>query len=139
MEVGAYLPSYHTVSIYFLKGKFPQPTVTTCADIISGQKKHVKSSKIRYLYIPHYEGCNVRAILEQAAHYPEVEAYLPEAREHAQLPRQWIINIVFTVGGDDFARWAQRQQDWRNQKMAAEHNLMIEMDPAILKVFQESK
>jgi hypothetical protein len=43
---------------------------------------------------------------------------------------------VFTVGGDDFAHWAQRQQDLRNQKMATDHNLLIDMDPEILKVFQ---
>jgi hypothetical protein len=46
---------------------------------------------------------------------------------------------VYTVGGDDFGRWAQRQQDNRNQKMAQDHNLLIEMDPMIKKVFDQSK
>ena len=96
------------MSIYFLKGEYLWLTVSTCVDIISGLKKHIKSSQIKYLYIPQYDGCSVRAILEQAAHYPEVEQYLPEAQERPQLPRQWIINVVFTVGGADFGAWAKR-------------------------------
>ena len=48
----AYLPSYHTVTIYFLKGKFTQSPVNFCTDIISGKKKHVKANSIKYLYIP---------------------------------------------------------------------------------------
>ena len=68
-----------------------------------------------------------------------MESYLPDAKEHPQLPRQWIINVVYTVGGDDFGRWAQRMQDNRNNKMASDHNLLIEMDPMIKKVFDSSK
>jgi len=68
-----------------------------------------------------------------------VEAYLPDAKEHAQLPRQWIINIVFTVGGDDFGLWAQQQQDNRNNKMAADNNLLIDIDPEIKRVLDQSK
>jgi len=52
------------VSIYFLKGKYLLLlTVSICVDIISGLKKHVKSSMIKYLYIPQYDGCSVRDIL----------------------------------------------------------------------------
>ena len=52
MELKAFLPAYHTVSIYFLKGKHLFLTESPCADIISGQKKHIQCSNIRYLYIP---------------------------------------------------------------------------------------
>ena len=52
VEVGAFLPSYHTVSIYFLKGKYPFLFESPCADLISGQKKHVQCSKVKYLYVP---------------------------------------------------------------------------------------
>ena len=81
MELKAFLPSYHTVSIYFLKGKYLLLTKTLCADIISGKKKYIHCDKIRYLYIPMYENCSGRAILAQAAHYPKVEDYLPDAKE----------------------------------------------------------
>ena len=97
------------MSIYFLKGEYLLLIASACVDIISGQKKHVKSSMIKYLYIPQYDGCSVRDIMEQAAHYPEVEAYLPDAKERSQLPRQWLINIIFTVGGAHFGVWAKRQ------------------------------
>ena len=68
VELKAFLPLYHTVSIYFLKGKHLLLTETLCLDIISGRKKYVHCSKVQYLYIPQYENCSVRAILEQAMH-----------------------------------------------------------------------
>jgi len=135
----AYLSSYNTVTIYFLKGEYPSLTVTVCAELVAGQKKFVRCEDVRYLYMPQYDNCSIKAVLEQAAHYPQVEAYLPDAKEHHYLPRQWLINVVHTVAGEDFARWAQRQQDVRNEKMTVEHDLMIEMDPAILKAFQDSR
>jgi len=38
--------------------------------------------------------------------YPQVEPYLPDAKERHYLPRQWLINVMHTVVGDDFAQWA---------------------------------
>ena len=75
------------MSIYFLKGEYLLLTETLCSDIISCKKKYVHCSKVQYLYIPQYENCSVRAILEQAAHYPAVEQHLPEGKERLQLPR----------------------------------------------------
>ena len=135
----AYLSSYETVTIYFVKGKCPPLTVIVCADIIAGRRKYVRYDDVRYLYLPQYYNCSIKAILEQAAHYPQVEPYLPDAKERHYLPRQWLINVVHTVAGEDFAQWAQMQQDARNDKMTVEHDLMIEMDPAILKAFQDSR
>ncbi len=102
----AYLSSYETVTIYFLKGKQPLMPITPCTDLISGVKKFIHCDNVKYLFIPMYDNCGIRTILEQAAHYPEVERYLPDAKEHHYLPRQWIINVVHTIGGDDFAQWA---------------------------------
>jgi len=48
----AYLSSYETVTIYFLKGKCPLLTVTACADIVAGRRKFVKCDDVRYLYLP---------------------------------------------------------------------------------------
>ena len=136
VELKAFLPAYHTVSIYFLKGEYLLLTETLFLDIISGRKKYVHCSKVQYLYIPQYDNCSVRAILAQAAHYPQVESYLPDAKEHPQLPRQWLINVIFTVGGDDFGRWAQRMQDDRNNKMAQDNGLLIDIDPEIKRVLE---
>jgi len=46
---------------------------------------------------------------------------------------------VFTVGGEDFGHWAQRMQDNRNNKMAQDHNLLIDIDPEIKRVLEHSK
>ena len=46
---------------------------------------------------------------------------------------------MFTVGGEDFGHWAQRMQDNRNNRMAQDNNLVIDIDPEIKKVFDLSK
>ena len=135
----AYLSSYETVTIYFLKGKYRLTPMTIRVDLVAGKKKFVPCNDVRYLFMPQYDNCSIKAILEQAANYPEVEHFLPDAKEHHYLPRQWLINVVHTVAGDDFAQWAMGQQDARNNRIATDNNLMIEMDPMILKCFQDSK
>ena len=66
----AYLSSYHTVTIYFLRGKSVFVLMTAYVDLISGKKKFVKCDDVRYLYVPMYERCAIKDILQQAAHYP---------------------------------------------------------------------
>ena len=38
--------------------------------------------------------------------------------------------------GEDFGHWAQRMQDNRNNKMAQDHNLLIDIDPEIKRVLE---
>ena len=58
-------------------------TQPPCADVIAGKAKYVKCDDVRYLYLPQYENCSVKAVLEQARNYPDVELYLPVAKERA--------------------------------------------------------
>ena len=139
IDARAYLPDSTLVTIYFLKGKYRLTPMTSRVDLVAGKKKFVPCNDVRYLFMPQYDNCSIKAVLEQAANYPEVEHFLPDAKEHHYLPRQWLINVVHTVAGDDFAQWATHQQDARNNKIAVDNNLMIEMDPMILKCFQDSK
>ena len=53
-EVGVYLPSYETITIFHLR------------DIMSGAKKKVKSAQIRHISIPSFEGLYLKDILEFA-------------------------------------------------------------------------
>ena len=64
--------------------------------------------------------------------------YLPDSKDIPRLPRQWLVNVMYTVVGKEFADWVHRHIELRNGSMAHEKNLMIDLDPEVAKVFQGS-
>ena len=64
--------------------------------------------------------------------------FLPEERDLHRLPRQFIVNVLFTVVGNDIVRWVNDVVDERNQKVAEQKKMLIDLDPEIAKAFQKS-
>ena len=64
-EVGIYLDTYETMSIYHLK------------DIISGQRSRIKSKDVKFVHVPHFSSLSVEKMLEFARPYTEVYMILP--------------------------------------------------------------
>ena len=62
-----------------------------------GKKKFISCDRIRYLSLPQYTGLAVKHILEQAQSHEVCAEYLPDADDFSKLPRQWIINITYTL------------------------------------------
>ena len=120
MECHAYLAPYECHTIYFLKA------------LIQGVKKYVSNDRVRYLAIPQYEGLGIKEILQQAVSSPDCADYLPEAEEFRKLPRQWLINVSYTLIGQPFADWARGIINTRNQRLVEEQKLAIDIDPQIL-------
>jgi hypothetical protein len=61
--------------------------------------------------------------------YAELQIYFPTLElERKRLQKQWILNVAYSVVGDDFASWIQQGIEFRNQKMATEKNMLIEVD-----------
>ena len=85
-----------------------------------------------------YEGLSIDKILKEFAGHPQVVHYLPDAKDVPRLPRQWILNVVFTVVGRPFADWVNRQVEDRNATRASEQNLMIDLDPEVAEAFAQS-
>jgi len=115
-----YLSPYNTVSIYFLK------------DIASGSKKRtanfyhncnsidVKCSAVKHLYAPLYESLSIAAILNETKKNPPVMRYLPDDKDLPRLPRQYILNLIYTVVGAEFEQWVHHHIQERNQNRAEE-------------------
>ena len=64
--------------------------------------------------------------------------YLPEEEDHKRLPRQWVINIVYTLAGKPFSDWVLEHVEARNRKIVADKQLAIIMDPDIMQAFHAS-
>ena len=99
----------------------------------------VKSKDLKQLGVPLYEGLSVSDVLNWADKFPDVARALPmEQREIDKLLRQYVINIVYTVAGDDFRQWVEQVMDERNAKIKEERDLGIDLDPEILRIFKAS-
>jgi len=88
--------------------------------------------------VPCYEGLNVERMLEMGQQYEEVRLHLPDERDIRRLPRQWIINIIYSIVGDPFRNWVKDLVRNRNDVLATKNDLMIELDPEIQKAFHNS-
>ena len=63
---------------------------------------------------------------------------MPIEREIEKIPKQWIINVAYTVIGESFSAWAYDQIKVRNDKVKKEKDLNIAMDPKIADMFMNS-
>ena len=74
-----------------------------------------------------------------AKSYPGIRDYFPIEKEVKKLPRQYIANVIYTVVGTQFAKWVEAQMKKRNDKIKADQDMMIDMDPEIAAIFQASQ
>ena len=106
--------------------------------MIQGEKKFIGNDSVRYLSLPQYEGLGIKEVLQQALGYEVCTNYLPEQEEFRKLPRQWLINLCYTLIGQPFADWAKAIIESRNQRLVEEQKLAIDIDPQILHYFNQS-
>ena len=126
-DVGAYLSSYETMTIWHMK------------DLVNGMRKMLKAKEVKHVTIPQFEGLAIKDLLEFARPYDQVIAALPLVKtEIDKLPRQYIANIISTLVGKPFDEWIDKRVNARHEKRAEEGNLNIQMDPEIARIFQAS-
>ena len=138
IDVGAVLPPHDCLNIYFLK------------DLVMGRKKCkcpfrqlidivvIKEAEAKQINVPYYEGLTIEKLLEASQQYPILNDYLPDKRDISRLPRQWIVNLIYTLVGDDFKHWVAEKIRSRNDRIASKYDLMLDLDPAIAKAFMAS-
>ena len=98
----------------------------------------IKSENAKHLHVPMYESLTVATILEFGQHSDKLKSYLPEERDMYKLPRQWIINVIYSLCGDSFREWVSQQVKDRNERLAEKRDLMIDLDPDIAAAFTRS-
>ena len=54
------------------------------------------------------------------------------------MPKQWLVNMVYSLVQEDFAKWVKGHINARNQKVTITHNLLIDMDPEVAAAFAAS-
>ena len=76
--------------------------------------------------------------MTEAAKYENVADYMPDGADLLRMPRQWLINVAYTIIGEPFEKWIGGQVTTRNTKVAENNKLMIHLDPTIAQCFKDS-
>ena len=108
---------------------------------MSGKTLRIPSDKAKHLHVPHYEHLTIEKMLKFAEEYNEGGAlkYLPKDKlDIDRLPRQYIINVLYTLCEDAFDKWVQTTISARNNNIVQQRDLLIEMDPEMAKIFRQS-
>ena len=64
--------------------------------------------------------------------------YYPIEKELKSVPKQWIINVAYTLIGDNMSLLVYKRIEERNEKLTVKKNLLIDMDPDVAAAFQNS-
>jgi hypothetical protein len=118
------LPAIQTVTIAFLK------------DILANKKISIHLDNVRPINVPFYSGLSIEQILDFGGKYVDVQNAFPDKKE--TLKRAYICNVIHSLVGEDFQQWVDNRVNARNKKVAVEGDKIIELDPIIAAVFQNS-
>ncbi len=98
----------------------------------------IKSKAVQHLHLPHYETLTVDKLRAKWFDDAQVKKHLPDPEDHEYLPRQWTINVLFTVLNEPFAQWARQLCEERNELRKKKANEEVELHPDIFAAFQKS-
>ena len=71
------------------------------------------------LYVPQYQSMTIETVLAEGKKDASVAQYLPEDRDMHKVPRQWLINVIYTIVGEPFHEWVKKCIQHRNDELAA--------------------
>ena len=91
----------------------------------------IKSDDVKVLSAPNYDGLTIDDFLTEAAKHDEMEPYLPEERDWHRLPRNFIINLMYTVLGDPIKNYVKYIVEKRNSTVIDKQNMGLELDDEI--------
>jgi hypothetical protein len=63
---------------------------------------------------------------------------LPDAKDLAKVPRQWLANVIFSVAGAPFSTWVDEVITARNTKISSNEKKHVIMDAEVYAAFQAS-
>lgn len=108
---------------------------------MSGKTLRIPAEKAQHIHVPQYEKLTLEELLKFAKKCKEGAAlkYLPKDQlDIDRLPRQYVINVIFTLCGEDFEEWVSKTIESRNDELLKKRDKLIEMDPTIAAIFKES-
>jgi len=54
--------------------------------------------------------------IEYLSQHQEAFEYLPDEQDLMNLPRAYLINVIYSIVGDDFRAWVDQRVNFRNEQ-----------------------
>ena len=68
-----------------------------------------------------------------------MDAFPLELQEREKMPRQYVVNVIYTLAGQKFREWVDALVNKRHEEIAEQRQLYIDLDLEVAKAFSESK
>lgn len=63
---------------------------------------------------------------------------LPDERDIVNVPREYLIYVIYSVVGDQFGQWIDEFVLQRNEQIKLKNDQYIQLDPKIVKIFAQA-
>lgn len=127
-DMGVYLSSYDTMTIWHMR------------DLAGGKRTRIKGPDVCHMSVPQYKGLTVETFIDYAKRYPQVMRCFPSVvKEVEKLPRQYIINVMYTILGRQFGDWVDERVNERHDGIIEDNEMYIELDAEVAEAFRNSK
>lgn len=70
-------------------------------------------------------------ILAKMKKYPQVLSYLPGDKDLGRLPRNFCVNLLYSIVGEEITRWVSGIVEERNAKVAKDRKMLLELDSEV--------
>jgi hypothetical protein len=93
---------------------------------------------MKTLFVPYYDTLTVDIFMEYAKEKVEPLLYLPDGNDYKRLPREYIINVIYSTVGDPFKRWVMERVNARNNAKLVKEDHFIEVSAEVMAAFNAS-
>ena len=70
---------------------------------------------MKYIFVPQYDSLAMKHLFNFLQNHMELAQYLPEMQEISKLPKQFVVNVAYTILGDVFKDFVSEQIEERNE------------------------
>ena len=83
-------------------------------------------------------GLTIQDFIEFAKDEQEIMQFLPDERDIVNVPREYLIYVIYSVDGDQFGQWVDEIVLQRNKQIKLKNDQYIQLDPKIVKIFAQA-
>ena len=98
----------------------------------------MKADNVKFLAAPSYEGLTIHDFLLRANNYPVIKQYLPDENDVHRLPRNFVINLMYSIIGPEVRQFVMHVVEERNQAVLNNQRMALELDQDIREAFERS-
>ena len=128
-DCSIFLPPKGTVTVWHLR------------DMVANKRLKLRANAVKTIQLPYFEGLYIKDLLAWASLWQNghILQYFPLIEKEIQkLPRSYIACVIYSCADADFKAFVDQQIKRRNQKVAEEQQMFIQMDPEIAQIFADS-